>query len=237
MSGSTRIDDHRLEEMTPELDVVWSWNLFDHLEPAGNDEEFCHGNNLTFDDAEGTLHFNCRWAGLYKINKMTGDIVWHLGGTYSDSAGPGDFTFDPPASQFSDAHEPEWSDDGTLLLLYDNGGYAGLGGGGGGDYRSRILEYRIDETAMTATRTFEFPGDFQVDSWYVNDWYTPFWGDADRLPNGNILVTAGVRSQSAASRIFEITREGRVVWELTFPVGGGGSYKAQRFAPLAERIQ
>jgi hypothetical protein len=233
MNGSTRIDDQRLEEITPEREVVWSWNLFDHVEPSGSKEELCHGNNLTFDDAAGFLYYNCRWVGLFKIHRMSGDIEWRMGGTYDEtSLGPGDFTFSPPDSQFSDAHEPDWSDDGTLLLLYDNGGYAGLGGGGGSqNFHSRIVEYRIDQTALTATRTFEFPGDFTVDAWYQDDWYTPFWGDADRLPNGNILVTAGVRSQSAASRIFEITREGKVVWELTFPTGGGGSYKAQRLVP------
>jgi hypothetical protein len=235
-NGNTRIDDQRLEEMTPDHDVVWSWSLFDHVPPSGTKEELCHGNNLTFDDAAGFRYFNCRWLGLFKIERESGEIVWRLGGSYDEtSIGPGDFTFSPPEAQFSDAHEPEFHDDGTLLL-YDNGGY--VMGGGGQNYHSRVIEYRLDEAARTATRTWEFPGDFAVDDWYKQDWYTPFWGDADRLPNGNVLVTAGVRSQSASTRIFEVTREGEVVWELTFDAGGG-SYKAQRLvpAPLVEVIQ
>jgi hypothetical protein len=224
-NGNTRIDDQRLEEITSEHEVVWSWNLFDHVPPSGNKEELCHANHLRFDDAAGVLYYNCRWLGMLKIERATGEILWRLGGTYDEtSLGPGDFTFSPPESQFSDAHEPEFQEDGTLLL-YDNGGYMQ-----NGPLRSRVLEYAIDETQRTATRTWEFPDDFPVDAWYREDWYTPFWGDADRLPNGNILITAGVRSQSVATRIFEVTRQGEVVWELTFPAGGG-SYKAERLAP------
>jgi hypothetical protein len=227
-NGSTRIDDQRLEEITPELDVVWSWNLFDHVPPSGTKEELCHANHLTFDDAAGVVYYNCRWLGVFKIERATGEILWRLGGSYDEtSLGPGDFTFSPPESQFSDAHEPELHADGRMLL-YDNGGYTQ--GGGGQSYHSRVLEYELDQANLTATRIWEFPGDFAVDAWYREDWYTPFWGDADRLPNGNTLITAGVRSQSAASRIFEVTHEGEVVWELSFPAGGG-SYKAERLAP------
>lgn len=228
-NGSTRIDDQRLEEITPEREVVWSWNLFDHVPPAGSKEELCHANHLSFDDAGGFLYFNCRFLGLLKIERASGELVWRLGGSYDEtSLGPGDFTFEPPEARFSDAHEPDLHEDGTLLL-YDNGGYAGLGGDTR-NFRSRVLEYRLDQTAMRATQSFEFPGTFNVDSWFTNDWYTPFWGDADRLPNGNILVTAGVRSSTASSRLFEITREGEVVWQLTFPPNAG-LYKAQRLTP------
>ncbi|HEY3493065.1 MAG TPA: aryl-sulfate sulfotransferase [Polyangiaceae bacterium] len=229
-NGSTRIDDQRIEEITPERQVVWSWTMFDHVEPSGTKEELCHGNHVTFDDPGGVVYYNCRWVGVFKIDRMSGEVLWRLGGTYDEtSLGPGDFTFSPPDSKFSDAHEPEFLADGKLML-YDNGGYAGLGGPGGQDFHTRILEYEIDETTMTATKTFEFPGDFPVDAWYKEDWYAPFWGDTDQLANGNILVTAGVRSASASTRIFEITREGEVVWEITFPPNNG-SYKAERLTP------
>jgi hypothetical protein len=237
-NGNTKIDNQLLEELSPDKSVVWSWKLFDHIEPAGNREELCHGNMLIDDEAAGFMYYNCRFLGLFKLDRASGDIEWRLGGSYdTTSIGPGDFTFEPPESQFSDAHEPELHDDGTLLL-YDNGGYSQAGGFGGGqnDYHSRVVEYQLDETKKTATRTWEFPGTFSVDAWYKNSWYSPFWGDADRLPNGNVLVTAPTKSSSASTRIFEVTRAGKVVWELTQPVNVG-SFKAQRFAPLAETIQ
>jgi hypothetical protein len=231
---ATRVDDQLLEELTPELDVVWSWKLLDHVPAAGTREELCHGNSLKLDAAERAAYYNCRYLGLFKLDRASGDIVWRLGGTYDDaSLGPGDFTYDPPESQFSDAHEPEVHDDGTVLL-YDNGG---LSLSSTANYHSRVLEYRLDESKKTATRVFEFPGDFDVDAWYKTSWYTPIWGDADRLANGNILVTAGMRSTTLSTRIFELTRAGEVVWELTFPPNYG-SYQAQRLSPppLVERI-
>lgn len=73
-------------------------------------------------------------------------------------------------------------------------------------------------------------GNFQVDPWYTEVWEAPFWGDADRLENGNVLVTAGTRGPGRETRLFEVTREGDVVWEFAWPADIG-SYRAQRFAP------
>lgn len=230
--GTTHIDDQLLQELSPELGVVWSWNLFDHVPAVGTREELCHGNALSLDLAGNFAYYNCRYLGLLKLDRASGEIIWRLGGTYDQqSLGAGDFTYDPPESQFSDAHDPEIHDDGSVLL-YDNGGY---GSSSGTKFHTRVLEYQLDETKHTATRIFEFPGDFPVDAWYKNDWYTPIWGDADRLENGNILVTAGMRSSSLSTRVFEITRQGEVVWELTFPPNYG-SYRAERLAPLVEAL-
>jgi hypothetical protein len=238
-NGSTKIDNQRLEELAPDMTSVWSWQLFDHIKPAGNREELCHGNMIIDDEPNGIVYYNCRFLGLFKLDRATGNILWRLGGTYdTTSIGPGDFTFDPPDSQFSDSHEPEWHDDGTLIL-YDNGGYTQGAGFGGGttNFHSRVVEYQIDQDKKTATRTWEFPGSFDVDSWYKTSWYSPYWGDADRLSNGNVLVTAAVKASNSSTRIFEVTRAGKIVWELTMPPNYG-SFKADRLAPppLVEAI-
>jgi hypothetical protein len=51
---------------------------------------------------------------------------------------------------------------------------------------------------------------------------------AQRLPNGNTLVTAG-----AGGRMFEVTKEGAIVWEYMYPLFGGANssnavYRAYR---------
>ncbi|WP_274916739.1 arylsulfotransferase family protein [Streptomyces sp. WZ-12] len=46
--------------------------------------------------------------------------------------------------------------------------------------------------------------------------FAPFMGSAQRLPNGNTLVT-----DSPAGRLFEVTAEGRVCWEYVVPEFGG----------------
>jgi hypothetical protein len=227
-NGSTKIDDQLLVEITPSLDVVWSWKLFDHIPLVGSREELCHGNALTVDEAAGVFYYNCRYLGFMKIDHTSGDILWRLGGSYdTTSLGAGDFTYDSMAARFSDDHEPELHDDGTVLL-YDNGGFNQ--GAGSSTYHSRVLEYQLDQTAKTAKITWEFPGTFTVDAWYKTSWYSPYWGDADRLANGNILITAALKSANGSSRIFEVTRAGKIVWEITMPVNNG-VYRAQRLAP------
>lgn len=56
--------------------------------------------------------------------------------------------------------------------------------------------------------------------------------DADRLPNGNTLLVAMVNQRS---KIFEVTQDGDIVWELAWGTGispvPGWFYKAQRILP------
>jgi hypothetical protein len=47
--------------------------------------------------------------------------------------------------------------------------------------------------------------------------YSPFISSAQRLPNGNTLITEGVNG-----RIFEITREYKIIWEYVHPYFGTG---------------
>ena len=152
----------------------------------------------------------------------------------------GDMTFVPPESQFTDIHDPEIYDDGTMLI-FDNGGFTGqVSEGNPGGLQTRIVQYAIDETAKTATLVWESPGNFDVDPWYTEQFYVPFWGDADTLENGNVLVTAGRRGVQPAtpeSRVFEVAKaDGEVVWELMLP-RDYGIYRADRVSlPLVRRI-
>ena len=234
-TGSGQITGSSIEEYSANNQIAWSWDLLEHTTPPNNSRtDWCHGNSVTVDLEGDIVYLNCRFLGLYKMNRSSGELLWHMGGTYDDAV-PGDFTYSPPASQFSDAHDPEVHEDGTILF-YDNGGYTG-GLGNSGNFHSRVLEYSIDESAHVATLVWEFPGSFSVDSWYTNSWYSPYWGDADRLENGNVLVTAAVKNAESQNRIFEVTREGQVVWEITSPLDVG-SYRAQRLAPppLVQRL-
>src|SRR3546814_10243488 len=93
-------------------------------------------------------------------------------------------------------HEPDVLANGNILL-YDNlGGFEQSG-------RTRILEIDPDNGGV---------------AWrYAGSLEQPFESEArgpqERLQNGNTLIpeTAGVR-------IFEVTRDGRIVWELIYPV-------------------
>ena len=223
------------EEQTPDGQVVWQLDYGSLVpRPAGNtDDDWCHGNAITVNIEQDVVYANCRWMGLIKTTYTNPNaLIWHLPASHYGT-GTGNMTFSPASSQYEDTHDPEVHEDGTILF-FDNGGYD--------DpfayppvppttYHSRVLEYLIDETAMTATLVWEFPGDFNVDAWYRNEWYELQWGDADRLGNGNVLVTAGDRGPGTESRIFEVTKQdGAVVWE--FHLGPDLSvYRAERITP------
>jgi hypothetical protein len=237
------MSDQCWEQYTPGNDKpVFKICLSDVV--TGNGMDWAHGNSVTVDLDGDVAYLSSRWVGLFKVKYSTKERIWHLPASYATTHNikytpPANMTFVPPGSQFSDIHDPEIHDDGTILF-FDNGGYTGrVEDGNPGNFHSRAVEYAIDETALTATLVWEWPGTFNVDEFYRTDYYVPFWGDADRLQNGNVLITAG-RSSSASttpvSRVTEIAKDdGKVVWEMRMPRAQGadyGIYRAERVYPL-----
>ncbi|MDP7111290.1 MAG: aryl-sulfate sulfotransferase, partial [Myxococcota bacterium] len=215
-----------LEDVILELDgdgeVVWEWHAADHIPNATI--EHVHGNMALLGRDETAIFFNALLTrSFYKIDRESGEILW----TFGEG---GDFTIGTPHDWpwVSFAHAPQLLPDGHVLM-YDNGGVENH------DF-SRIVEYALDEESMTAELVWEYPGELADDHWY-----TQFWGDADRLANGNTLVTAGsVIPMDTPSRLFEVTADGAVVWQLEMasPSEGGlaGSYSSERIRPLVEEL-
>jgi len=235
MTGSRQ--DPIFREVDASNTVVWSLDYAKLVTPpSGATGDWCHANSISVDVAKNVVYANCRWAGLLKASHAaTPTKTWLLTGMGKGSSVPAqpptEIAFSPTSSAFSDTHDPEIHDDGTICF-FDNGGYNGGAGGSTTMFHSRAVEYKIDEAAKTATLTWEFPGTATVpDAWYTNNWYTPFWGDVDRLPNGNYLVAAGIRSTTVESRVFEVSKDDKkVVWEFRFPPDYG-VYRADRITP------
>ncbi|MEM8732921.1 MAG: aryl-sulfate sulfotransferase [Planctomycetota bacterium] len=141
-------------------------------------------------------------------------------------------------------HAPQITPRGTLMM-YDNGNYRARPfdkATFAPDNRSRVVEYKIDEDAMTVEQVYEYDGGTE------EKFYCPFYGEAEWLPQtGNILITDGghielkdgtpndnVPGERQWARIFEIDREtGKKVFEITFrsPLGspyGWSIYRAMR---------
>jgi len=224
-------------EVDADSKEVWSldWNAILPA-PSGSTGDWCHANAINIDIEKNAVYANCRWMGMMKTTYMNPTYQWLIPAEYG-SKGQGDFTYMPSSSQFSDAHSPDFYDDTHTAIFYDNGGFSGsvdtMAGPAGSGYHSRAIEYTIDEQAGTATLSWEFPGTFAVpNDWYTTQWYSPFWGDVDRLANGNILVAGGmIGVDKPESRVFEVTHaDGKVVWEFRFPKNFG-VYRAERIVP------
>lgn len=211
---------------------LWSWDYRNYFEkPDCSDNtsgdvwlDWTHTNSVSMFKEDGIVYINSRnFSTFFKIDMATGAIIWRLGKN-------GDFTFVGNSENpwFELAHEPEINGvNGNKVIFFDNGtAERGF---------SRIVEYAIDETNMTAEMTFEFDGRD-----LGKGWWSEYWGDADRMVNDNIFVTAGFYDMQQTSRFFEVTHEGEVVWELFMEKTEDWQtslYKADKFMPPLEFLK
>lgn len=167
-----------------------------------------HPGNIIWDSRESNI--------IAIIDKKTGKIVWKLGPDYStnDVAHLGWIIGQHHAHIIPKGLPGEGN-----LLVFDNGGWAGYGlpnpassFGQKNAVRdhSRVLEInpvtlKIEWQYTPTEAKFQEP----LDSYRF---YSPYISSAQRLPNGNTLITEG-----SDGRIFEVTREHELVWEYISP--------------------
>ncbi len=153
----------RLEEINPDNDVVWTWDLYDFQQPTTTAADWCHANSVTADAEEKFLYFNCRFQGLFKVDRSDGSLVWQLGAAI-DNSSSGTITYLPDnGARFNDAHDPDVYAD-RVAIFYDNQGWASHEGGeNNGTFHSRVVMYQLNEAETEATLIWEFPGSFDVD--------------------------------------------------------------------------
>ena len=83
------------------------------------------------------------------------------------------------------------------MLVFDNVGHRGM---------SKVIEF----DPLTQEIVWSYEGTPE------NGFYTRASGAAYRLPNGNTLIV-----ESNSGRAFEVTRDGRIVWEYYNPHRAG----------------
>ena len=112
-------------------------------------------------------------------------------------------------------HDPTWleTDAGLSLLVYNNGGRRP-----DGDYSTieeLVLPFDPEHGFTRAEGEAFGPAE---PSWVHragDAYFSSFISGAQRLPNGNTLICAG-----APGRVYEVTRDGTVVWDYLNPYGG-----------------
>ena len=104
--------------------------------------------------------------------------------------------------ELSGQHQPSALPGGTILV-FDNGVAEG---------RSRLLEVDPRTDAVVWHYTATPPESF----------FSAVAGGCERLPNGNVLAT-----QARGGRAFEVTRDGRILWEWVAPPVDGGARRSR----------
>jgi hypothetical protein len=184
------------------------------------------GPNQWYDNGDKRFHpDNIIWCARETnitaiTDKATGKIVWKIGPDYNSSQALKELGW--IIGQHHAHMIPRGLPGEGNILIFDNGGWAGYGAPNPGspiglknalrDY-SRVLQFDPTTLKIVWQYTPQEAGLVHpVDS---NRFYSPFISSAQRLPNGNTLITEG-----SGGRIFELTREHEIVWEYISPYWG-----------------
>ncbi len=163
-------------EFTPEGEVVWSWDSFDHLDPyrIGYDAldaywhvrgfpgaaDWTHGNGVAYDESDDSVLVSLRLQDcILKIDRKSGEIVWILGDHDGWPARLQGKLLTPIGENFRwpwHMHNPRVTSEGTIML-FDNGIYGARPGQERIPFHqsfSRGVEYRVDKDAMSVEQVW-----------------------------------------------------------------------------------
>ncbi|HEY6947550.1 MAG TPA: aryl-sulfate sulfotransferase, partial [Gemmatimonadales bacterium] len=210
----TRYAGDMVMVLDQDLQVVWTWDAFDHLDahrapilgelcgpgpcPLIGDVDWLHENAVSWSAADGNLLVSVRhqdWIIKIDYAHGTGDghIIWRLGQD-------GDFAVSSPEPSpwFSHQHYPHYLDDSTLIL-FDNGNTRQAGDP---NAHSRGQVWKLDENARTATLVVNLDlGN-----------YSPELGTAERMPNGNYVFDSGSQGGGLFGQSIEMLPDGTRVY-------------------------
>lgn len=189
-------------------EIEWSWNVCDHVTPRQQRPDWSHLNAIEpIPDTRQMLISSREQHQVYLLDRDDDAIVWTLG------VG-GDFEMDDDA-YFYRQHAPEWQPDGQILI-FDNRRAS--------DGYSRAVEYRLtfddDGAPLAAEVAWQFADETLFSS---------VRGDADRVANGNTLITYGALQPGPDLMLLEVDGNGERVWQWDTPEGWG-AYRSERVA-------
>ncbi len=210
-NDSVRMTGDLVVETNPAGDMVYEWRSSGHLDPS--------------EDVICPLEGRGSWGGANDLTAIdpgnNGDANFLISFRILNTValvdrGTGEFSWKWGQGRISHQHNPTLLANGHVLLL-DNGAHRrGLS-------YSRVIEVDPDTNEIV----WEYRGR------PLNSFFTHFTGGAQRLANGNTLITEG-----ANGRLFEVTPTGEVVWEYISPFFAEGNngmangvFRAHRYGP------
>jgi hypothetical protein len=168
-------------------EVVWEWNSYDHL-----DVDI---------DILGPLHPRDRWTNLNAITMMPdGNLLVSfrcINTIVIIEKSTGDIIWRWGPSEIAGQHNPTLLENGNILL-FDNGAHR--------VYTTIDFSRVIEVNPKTNKIEWEYKDDpaFDFNSFICSG--------AQRQPNGTTLIC-----EATKGRIFEVTKEGEMVWEFASP--------------------
>ena len=243
LPGTTNVIGDVIVDLDTNLNPVWVWNAFDHLDvnrhPIGF-PDWTHTNALLYTSDDGNLLVSMRhqsWILKLNYRNGTGDgsVLWRLGneGDFSltDGAAPQDWFFGQHQPAFvSTANSGIFS-----LALMDNGFGRFLADGTqcttntlSAPCYTTVPILSINESARTATI-------LSRDTLPATQ-YSFFGGGTTALANGNLEFALSAQD-TADSQVTEITpgASPQTVWQLT--ATGTNMYRANRIPSLYPGVQ
>ncbi len=210
-----------IQELDTAKNVVFQWRSWDHFLITDTQEslttanvDYVHGNAIAV-DWDGNLLLSSRHLSeVTKIcwqagnNCNPGDIIWRLGGYNNQFA----FVNDPEAP-FQFQHDIRRLPNGNITLFDNRTGLPGV--------HSRAVEYRLDETAKTATLVWEYRD--------TPDVYALAMGNVQRLSNGSTPANSNsFIGWGTGATVTEVKPDGSKAFEPTFGTPQV-TYRAFRF--------
>jgi outer membrane protein assembly factor BamB len=198
-------------------EVLFEWRSLEHV---GLDEtyvtpsedhyrgiDYFHINSVDVDHDDNLLVSARETSAIYKIDRMTGEVIWRLGGKKSDfEMGPG--------ARFAFQHDARRQSDGTVSI-FDNGTTVFHNGIPKAIEESRGIVLELDEEGMTATLVREYT--------HPDKLFADAAGNMQVLPNGNVFIGWG-----RALAFSEFSKDGELLFDARLPPENK-SYRAFRF--------
>jgi len=209
-----------IQELDLNRNVVFQWRSWDYIPIAdtymstsASAFDYIHVNAYVPDDDGNILASFRNICSIVKIDRMTGDIIWRMGGKHNQFTFIGENPANAP-TYFTYQHCLVRLPNGNFMM-FDNGNLHT-------NKLSRGVEYQVDQVAKTAKMVWEYR--------HTPDIFANARGSVQRLANGNTVIGWGSAPINGVGRqsVTEVRPDNSTAFEMEF-LDSTSSYRALKF--------
>ena len=191
-----------LQEFNSDNELIFEWDAWEHLNITDYNNldltmstiDWMHVNSIEIDNDQNILISNRVSSEVIKISRVSGEVIWHLGGPLNEFS-----ILNDPKNGFNMQHDVRILENGNITL-FDNGVNHN-------PPISRALEFELDESIKTANLIWEYIHPDSILGLAM--------GSVQRLSNGNTLINWGTIIERGAL-ITEVTLNHNIVFEIQY---------------------